>query len=60
VDVQKVTAEATLIKGDLKKVETALNGFDDQGRRRKLVGAVAVSAALLAALLVHLLRKTYK
>jgi len=60
VDVKKVTAEAALINVDLKKVESALNGFDEQGRRRKLAGAVAVSAALLAALLVHLLRKTFK
>jgi hypothetical protein len=59
VDVKKVTAEATLINVDLKKVESALKGIDDRGRRRKLVGAAAVSAALLAALLVHLLRKTY-
>lgn len=59
VDVKRVTAESGLIKGELKKIETTLNGLDEQGRKRKLVGAIAVSGLLLAALLVHLLRKTF-
>jgi formate-dependent nitrite reductase cytochrome c552 subunit len=60
VDVKKVVAESAQIKGELHKITAVLNGLDEQGRRRKLVGAVAVSATLLAALLVHLLRKTFK
>jgi hypothetical protein len=59
VDVKKVTAESTQIQAELNKLDTALNGLDDQGRTRRLVGAIAVAAALLAGLLVHLLRKTF-
>jgi len=59
VDVKRVTAEATRIQAELKKLETTLKGLDEQGRRRKLVGAVAVAAALLAAVLAHFLRKTF-
>jgi hypothetical protein len=60
VDVKKVVAESSQIKGELNKITSVLKGLDEQGRRRKLVGAVAVSVLLLAALLVHLLRKTLK
>jgi formate-dependent nitrite reductase cytochrome c552 subunit len=59
VDVKRVTAESTRIQAELKKLETALKGLDEQGRKRKMVGAAAVAGALLAGVLVHLLRKTY-
>ena len=59
VDVKRVTAESTQIKAELSKLDTALKALDDQGRTRKLLGAVVVSGLLLAALLVHLLRKTF-
>jgi hypothetical protein len=59
VDVKRVTAESGQIQGELKKLETTITGLDDQGRKRKLVGAIAVAGALLAGLLAHLLRKTY-
>ena len=59
VDVKRVTAESTQIKAELSKLDTALKALDDQGRTRKLFGAVVVSGLLLAALLVHLLRKTF-
>ena len=59
VDVYKVTAESTRIKAELKKLDTALKGLDDRSRRRKFAVAIAVSGALLAGLLVHLLRKTF-
>lgn len=59
VDVKKVTAESAQIQAELKKLDTALKGLDDQGRKRKLVGAIAVAGALLAGVLVHLLRKTF-
>jgi hypothetical protein len=59
VDVKKVTAESSLIKAELKKLDTALTGFDEQNRKRKVAGAIVVSGALLAGLLVHLLRKTF-
>jgi hypothetical protein len=59
VDVTRVTAESAQIQAELKKLDMTLKGFDEQGRRRKIAGAIAVSGALLAALLVHLLRKTF-
>lgn len=59
VDVKKVTAESARLQAELKKLDTALNRLDDQGRKRKLAGAVVVAGLLLAALLVHLLRKTF-
>jgi hypothetical protein len=60
VDVKKVTAESTLIQAELKKLDAALKGLDDQGRKRKLAGAIVVAGALVAGLLVHLLRKTFE
>jgi uncharacterized protein (DUF342 family) len=59
VDVAKVTAESIRIQAELKKVGATLDGLDEQGRKRKLAGTIAVSGALLAGLLVHLLRKTF-
>jgi hypothetical protein len=59
VDVKKVIAESALIKVELNKVATVLKGLDEQGSQRKLVGAIVVAAALLAALLAHLLKKTF-
>jgi hypothetical protein len=60
VDVKRVTAESTQIQAELKKIETVLKALDDQQGRRKLVGAIAVAVLLLAALLAHLIRKTYE
>jgi len=59
VDVAKVTAESIRIQAELKKVGATLDGLDEQGRKRKLAGTIAVSGALLAGLLIHLLRKTF-
>lgn len=59
VDVTRVTAESAQIQAELKKLDTVLKGLDEQGRKRKLAGAIAVSGALVAGLLVHLLRKTF-
>jgi len=59
VDVKRVTDESAGIKTDLQKIETALTAVDKQRQRRKLGGAVAVAIALVAALLAHLMRKTY-
>jgi formate-dependent nitrite reductase cytochrome c552 subunit len=60
VDVKRVTAESTQIQAELKKIETALKALDDQKGRRKLAGAIAVAVLLVAALLTHLIRKTYE
>lgn len=59
VDVKKVTEESAHIKGELKKTEAALAAIDRQQQRRKLIGAVVVAGILIAALLAHLLRKTF-
>lgn len=59
VDVEKVRKDTAGIQGELKKLETRLQGLDEERRKRKQVGAAAVAAALLAALLFYLLKKTY-
>ena len=59
VDVKRVIAESALIQAELKKLDTILTGLDEQRRTRRLAGAIAVAGALLAGLLVHLLRKTF-
>lgn len=60
VDVQKVTAESDRIKVDLKKIAAALDALDEQQSKRKLAGTAVIALLLLAALLAHLMRKTYK
>jgi len=60
VDVKRVTDESAGIKADLQKIEAALSALDKQRQRRKVGGAVAVAIALAAALLAHLMRKTYE
>lgn len=59
VDVKRVTGESARIQAELKKLDTILKGLAEQGRKRKVAGAIAVAGALLAALLVHQLRKTF-
>lgn len=59
VDVDKVKKESAQINGELKKIDRVLQGLDDARQKRRIVGACAVAAALLAGLLFHLLRKTY-
>ena len=58
VDVKRVTAESTRIQAELKKLDAELTGLDEQGRKRKVAGGIAVAGALLAGVLVHFLRKT--
>lgn len=59
VDVELVKKESARIQGELQKLKQQLRGLDEIERKRKLAGAAAVAGALLAALLFHLLRKTY-
>lgn len=58
-DVDKVWNESTRIDGELSKLGAVLDGMDEMRSRRKSAGAIAAGAALLAALLFHLLKKTY-
>ena len=59
VDVAMVKQETVRIQAELKKIQDILQGLDDAHGKRKIIGAIAVSGALLAALLLHLLRKSY-
>jgi hypothetical protein len=59
VDTAKVVAESGRIKGDLAKLNSALNVIAASQEKRQHAGAVVVGLALLAALLCYLLRKTY-
>jgi hypothetical protein len=59
VDVELVKGEAVRIQAGLRGIDTTLLGLDATERKRKLTGAVAVGGALLAALLFHLLKRTY-
>ncbi|HZV81076.1 MAG TPA: cytochrome c3 family protein [Geobacteraceae bacterium] len=59
VDVELVRKESARIQGELQGLDKAVQGLDDAQRMRKLAGAAAVAGALLAALLFHLLKKSY-
>lgn len=59
VDVERVREESARIRGELQQLDNALKELDNAERKRKLAGAAAVAGALLAALLCHLLKKTY-
>jgi hypothetical protein len=59
VDVKRVTAESGQIMAELNKLDSALKGLDEQNRKRKVAGAIVVAGALLAGMLVHLLRNTF-
>lgn len=58
VDTARVGSESVRIQTELQKLADLLSGIDDQQRKRKLIGAFAVAGALLAALLLYLLKKT--
>lgn len=59
VDVELVKRESVGIQAELHKIDSVLQGLDATERKRKLAGAVAVGGMLMAALLFHLLKKTY-
>ena len=60
VDIDKVNKESSQIITELKRLENELQGIDDVRHKRKIFGAIAVVAAFIAALLLHLLKKTYE
>jgi len=60
VNVGRVKSESTQINAELAKLDSDLKVIEDTRAKRKIAGAVAVSCMLLIALLVHLLRKTFK
>lgn len=59
VDVGMVKKESAGIQADLKKIQDQLAALDSSRQKRKIAGAVVVSAMLLLALFAHLLRKTF-
>jgi hypothetical protein len=59
VNTTKVTSESARIQGELTRLDQTLQKVDDQRAKRKIAGAFVVAAALVAALLFHLMRKTY-
>jgi len=60
VDVEKVKSESAGINGELRRLQSELDAFDNRNRKRKLAGAAVVGGSLLAALLFHLLGKTFE
>jgi hypothetical protein len=58
VNVDLVKSETARIQGDLQKIQAALADLDDTHKKRIIAGVVVVSFLLLAALVLHLLRKT--
>jgi hypothetical protein len=59
VNAARVRAESARIAGELNSISSALARIDAEHHQRKTIGAFAVAAALLAALLLYLLNKTY-
>lgn len=59
VDTVKVKDESARIAAELKALQTVLDKIDSEHRQRRIIGVFAVSATLLAALLLLLLRRTY-
>jgi len=59
VNAAKVRDESTRIAGELSGISSALARIDAEHSQRKIIGAFAVAGALLAALLLYLLKKTY-
>jgi len=59
VDVTKIRAESTRISNDLNTIKGSLDAIEAEHLKRKIIGAFAIGASLLAALLLYLLKKTY-
>lgn len=60
VDLTRIKGETAAIRAEIQKIDQALARLDKAGGQRRKAGAAAVGASLLAALLFHLLRKTYR
>ncbi|HEY3308216.1 MAG TPA: cytochrome C [Desulfuromonadaceae bacterium] len=59
VNAEKVKIHAGEINSDLKTLQVELQKLDDTHRKRKVAGLLAVTVALVTALLLYLLKKTY-
>lgn len=59
VDVQKVASASAGIGTELLKIEASLDQLTATRQHRRIAGFFSVSAMLVMALLLHLMRKTY-
>jgi len=59
VDVGMVKQESARINTELNSIADSLDKIGEQRKKRKLAGAVVVGGALLAALILYFLRKSY-
>lgn len=59
INPKKITDQSAKIGAELNQIKEKLDAIDAEHRQRKIIGVFAVAAALLGALLLHLLRKTY-
>lgn len=60
LNVDRVQTESERNRADLEKVERFLADLRDEQKKRSTIGSLAVGFSLIAALLFHLLRKTYR
>jgi len=59
VNTARITDESAKIAAELNLIKGRLDKIDAEHHQRKVIGAFAVGGALLAALLLNLLRRTY-
>lgn len=59
VDTAKVKRESSQIQQGMNTINQALAKLDERNHRRKIAGAIVVGGLLVAALMVHLLKRTY-
>ena len=59
VDVMRVRGESAAINKELGKLDAALKQIEQARERRRVAGGIAVAFAVLLAVLLHLMRKTY-
>ncbi len=59
VDTAKVKRESSHIQQELNTINQTLANLDERNRRRKIAGAMVVGGLLVAALIAHLLKRTY-
>jgi len=59
LDAEMVKRESARINTELNSISDSLGKIDEQRKHRKLAGAVVVGGALLAALILYILRRSY-
>jgi hypothetical protein len=59
VDAEMVKRESARINTELSGIAASLAKIDEQRKNRKIIGSVVVGGALLAALILYLLRRSY-